>query len=330
MIKIDNGGINLNKDYRQLDATPNNVPRCEALLPYVLDTLKDGKEIHKNDVRARVITCLSIPDDIVSIKYPNHPEAESILMDRLNYVLSDLFKTKAIQRPKRAIYQITDFGIELLDTYGQKLDYTILKKQEPYINYLKELQIRNEKYGIESSDLQEDNTEEQDLMTVEKIVTSMKNMVATELLEKVRTSNPLFFENLVVKLLVNMGYSGSNGNAFVTKPTNDGGIDGVINQDPLGTSTVYIQAKRYSKENKVGRAAIQSFYGALAAVHADRGVFITTSDYSKGAIEFAKNQGIVLINGIELTDLMIQYEVGVEPIKEYTLYRIDNDYFEEE
>ena len=126
-----------------------------------------------------------------------------------------------------------------------------------------------------------------------------------------------------------MGYSGKNGNAHVTKPTNDGGIDGIINQNPLGTSTVYIQAKRYTEDNKVGRSAIQSFYGALAAVHADRGVFITTSDYSKGAVEFAKSQGIVLINGIELTDLMIQYGVGVEPVKEFKVYRIDNDYFEE-
>ncbi|MGX6969475.1 restriction endonuclease [Vagococcus bubulae] len=320
----------MNTDYRKLDSTSNNVPRCEALLPYALEILKDGREIHKNEFRKRVIKLLAIPDDIVNIKYPNHPDAEGILMDRLNYVLSDLFKAKAVERTKRGVYKVTDFGIGLLDKYGENLDYTILKQQEPYLNYLKELKIRNEKSGIESSYLQEGNTEEQDLMEVENIVTSMKNMVATELLEKVRASDPIFFETLVVKLLVGMGYSGTNGNAYVTKPTNDGGIDGVINQDPLGTSTVYIQAKRYAEDNKVGRAAIQSFYGALADVHADRGVFITTSDYSKGAIDFAKNQGIVLINGIELTDLMIQYEIGVEPIREYKLYRIDNDYFEEE
>lgn len=127
-----------------------------------------------------------------------------------------------------------------------------------------------------------------------------------------------------------MGYSGKHGTAVVTSKSNDGGIDGIINQDPLGTSTVYVQEKRYHETNTIGRPAIQGFYGALAAVNADRGVFITTSSFSANAHEFAKNQGIVLIDGIKLTELMLEFGVGVEIAKTYKLFRIDNDYFEDE
>lgn len=316
----------MNKDYKKLKTSADSVPRYESLIPYVLEILKDKQAVHKKIIQDKVIDFLSIPEEIVGVKYVDYPDEDGILINRFSFALSDLFKSNAVERPKRGVYQITESGISLLNEHGDKLNKAILEKQEPYIKYMTELKLRNEKSGVSISESEE--TEEQNLKDVEKLVTSMKNMVAIELLEKVRNGDPIFFEKLVVKLLVAMGYSGKNGNSHVTKPTNDGGIDGIINQDPLGTSTVYIQAKRYAEDNKVGRSAIQSFYGALAAVHADRGVFITTSDYSKGAKEFAKNQGIVLINGIELTDLMIQYGVGVEPISEFTVYRIDNDYFE--
>lgn len=320
------GGIKMNKDYKKLKASADSVPRYESLIPYVLEILKDKQAVHKKIIQDKVIDFLSISEEIVGVKYVDYPDEDGILINRFSFALSDLFKSNAVERPKRGVYQITERGISLLNEHGDKLNKAILEKQEPYIKYMTELKLRNEKSGVSISESEE--TEEQNLKDVEKLVTSMKNMVAIELLEKVRNGDPIFFEKLVVKLLVAMGYSGKNGNSHVTKPTNDGGIDGIINQDPLGTSTVYIQAKRYAEDNKVGRSAIQSFYGALAAVHADRGVFITTSDYSKGAKEFAKNQGIVLINGIELTDLMIQYGVGVEPVSKFTVYRIDNDYFE--
>lgn len=275
-----------------------------------------------------MIKFLSIPDDIVNKKYPDYPDYEGILTSRFSDALSGLYKANAIERPKRGFYRITDNGLVLWDKHGEGLDKAILVKEESYIKYMEELKLRNEHSGVNVTNLE--NTEEHNLKSVEKSVISMRNMVAIELLDKVRKTEPIFFEKLVVKLLISMGYSGNNGSARVTKATNDGGIDGIINQDPLGTSTVYIQAKRYIENNKVDRSSIQAFYGALAAVHADRGVFITTSDFSKPAIEFAKNQGIVLINGMELTDLMIQYGVGVESVKDFKIYRVENDYFEEE
>ncbi|HFU6569427.1 TPA: restriction endonuclease [Enterococcus faecalis] len=165
---------------------------------------------------------------------------------------------------------------------------------------------------------------------IEDMINNQNNQIAIELLNKVRQVEPVFFEKLVIHLLETMGYSGKHGTAVVTSKSNDGGIDGIINQDPLGTSTVYVQAKRYHETNTIGRPAIQGFYGALAAVNADRGVFITTSSFSANAHEFAKNQGIVLIDGIKLTELMLEFGVGVEIAKTYKLFRIDNDYFEDE
>lgn len=318
----------MNRDIKKLKTSADNVPRYDSLIPYILEVIKNKEAVHKREIQKRVIDFLSIPDDIINIKYPEYPDDDGILINRFSFALSDLFKSNSVERPKRGVYQITKRGTDLLVKYGENLNKSILVQQEPYIKYMRELEIRNEKSGIKNTDVED--TEEKKIKKIESLVTSMKNILAIELLEKVRTSDPIFFERLVVRLLVAMGYSGKNGNAHVTKATNDGGIDGIINQDPLGTSTVYIQAKRYTEGNTIGRSSIQSFYGALAAVHADRGVFITTSDYSKGAIEFAKNQGIVIINGLELTDLMIQYGVGVEPVKEFKVYRIDNDYFEEE
>lgn len=258
----------MNKDYAKLKTSSDGVPRYETLIPYILEVIKDKNVVHKKDIQERVINFLNISDEIVNIKYPDYPNDAGILMNRFSFALSDLFKANAVERPKSGFYQITDAGLQLLVEYGDALNKVILEKQEPYIKYMEELKIRNRKSG--GSDSQIEISEEENLKEVKKIVTSMRNMVAVELLEKVRNSDPIFFEKLVVKLLVVMGYSFKNGNSHVTKPTNDGGIDGIINQDLLGTSAVYIKAKRYSEDNKVGRSAIQSCYGALAAVHADR------------------------------------------------------------
>ena len=202
---------------------------------------------------------------------------------------------------------------------------------------MEELELRNKR----SKEKAENSLEDQVSFTpsdagdnpqeiVEKLIDERNNEVEIELLNKLRETDPIFFEKLVVKLLDTMGYSGKNGNVTVTTQSNDGGIDGIINQDPLGTSTVYLQVKRYAEQNVVGRPAVQGFYGALASVNADRGVFITTSTFSKGALEFARNQGIVLIDGIQLTELMIEYKVGVEPAQEYVVYQINYDDFESE
>ena len=275
------------------------------------------EETTRGVIVTRVFELLDIPDDLRSQEYSNNKSSQSVLYNRIGFALTDLYKANAIIRPKRAVYQITEKGITLLKDYGDTLSTDILQKQREYIAYMEELELRNKRSEEKSEDSVEESLNISNLddkethqEVVEKLINKRNNEVEIELLNKLRETDPIYFEKLVVKLLDNMGYSGKNGNVEVTTQSNDGGIDGIINQDPLGTSTVYLQVKRYAEKNVVGRPAIQGFYGALASVNADRGVFITTSSFSKGAVEFARNQGIVLIDGIQLTELMIEYKVG--------------------
>lgn len=316
----------MNRDWQKLKKSANGVPTNDSLLPYVLEAIKEGGEFHKKTIIKRVVEFLQIPEDLLEENYPDTPHKDSILIDRFGWALSSLYISGLVKRPRRGVYKITESGLAMLDKHGDKLTKKMLEDLPAFKEYKKELDIRNERTGNKISIPEAEEKEIQ----VESIINNQNNEVAIELLNKVRQVEPSFFEKLVVDLLVAMGYSGKNGDAKVTTQSNDGGIDGIINQDPLGTSTVYIQAKRYKDGNTVGRPAIQSFYGALAGVNADRGVFITTSNFAKGAQDFAKSQGIVLIDGIKLTDLMMQYGVGIEVAKVYKQFRIDSDYFEED
>jgi restriction system protein len=152
------------------------------------------------------------------------------------------------------------------------------------------------------------------------------------LLDRIRELSPAFFERLVVDLIVAMGYGGTR-NSVVQRlgKSGDEGIDGIVNEDPLGLDVVYIQAKRYAPENTIGRERIQQFAGALVGQGASKGVFVTTSSFSRGAVEYAQRvpQRIILVDGPELSRLMMQYGVGVRNERTIDLKRIDLDYFEE-
>ena len=327
----------MNKDWNKLKKSASGLPTWDSFIPHALEVLKNGEETTRGVIVTRVFELLDIPDDLRSQEYSNNKSSQSVLYNRIGFALTDLYKANAIIRPKRAVYQITEKGITLLKDYGDTLSTDILQKQREYIAYMEELELRNKRSEEKSEDSVEESLNISNLddkethqEVVEKLINKRNNEVEIELLNKLRETDPIYFEKLVVKLLDNMGYSGKNGNVEVTTQSNDGGIDGIINQDPLGTSTVYLQVKRYAEKNVVGRPAIQGFYGALASVNADRGVFITTSSFSKGAVEFARNQGIVLIDGIQLTELMLEYKVGVETAQEYTVYQINYDDFETE
>ena len=155
---------------------------------------------------------------------------------------------------------------------------------------------------------------------------TLSNLI-DEVIEKVLQQSPYFFERLVLDLLMKMGY----GEGKVTNRTNDGGIDGIIDEDKLGFDKVHIQAKRWNHGNNVGRRELQGFVGALAGQSGSKGVFITTSDFTHEALEYnPSNVKIVKINGKRLAEFMIQYNVGVTVKETYEIKKIDLDYFEEE
>ena len=319
---------NMNKDWEKLKQSKDGIPTYDSLYPYILLVLKDKSEKTNKQISKAVFEYLNIPSKIIGIKYPKYPDAEGMLENRFSFALSDLYKAGAIARPRRATYTITESGIDLLSRNKDKLTKDILKKTPEYIKYEEEMKVRNDNDNILDHEVNDEDPIDERIR-IEKKKKKVNNEVATELLDKIRNINPYFFEKLVIDLLDRMGYVGPNGNAMVTSKSNDGGIDGIINQDPLGTNTVYVQAKRYKADNIIQRPDIQGFYGALAGINADRGVFITTSRFSKAATEYAMRQGIVLMDGIQLTDMMLKYKVGVQTHKKIELLKIDEDYFEE-
>ena len=161
---------------------------------------------------------------------------------------------------------------------------------------------------------------------IEKIYQQLREKVAIGLLQEIKANSPAFFENLVIDLLVKMGYGGSREDAETVGRSGDGGIDGIINQDRLGLDVVYVQAKRW--KNNVGSPEISSFAGALAGKGANKGIFITTSDFTKSAKDYdAAGFKIILIDGKRLAQLMIDHNVGVSTVKTYEIKRVDSDYF---
>ena len=246
--------------------------------------------------------------------------------NRIGWAASYLNRVDALHRPSRGRYEITDFGRELLQQHPD----LITEKD------LKAVAKEGDEWWISRSTVDgEDHEQIDDTATVldpteqvEQGVARIHEEVASELLSRLIEQDPAFFEAAVVKLLLAMGYGGVGGRGVTTDLTHDGGIDGVIDQDVLGLSKVYVQAKRYSPNNAVQRPEVQGFVGALSG-KADGGVFITTSRFSPGAVEWVRTvpARIILIDGQRLTQLMIEYGVGVQVERTYRVVEIDEDFF---
>lgn len=316
--------------HNALKKSENGLPTWDSLIPIVLHFALQRDNWKNRELKISVADSLDLPKELRSLMYEKTKQTLPSIENRAGWALSCLKLAGLIEYPQRGICAVTPFGRELYSKYGKELNEKILKAQPKFLEHKKLLGERKKR------DNSLDNFDEIDITVSEDIeetifdhVQSYNQVVATELLDKIIQSEPIFFEHLVKELLVAMGYKGGHGNAIVTTASRDGGIDGIINQDPLGTSTVYFQAKRYGHGNSVQRQDIEAFFGALSRIRANRGVFITTSRFSKTAEETAKGFSIVLIDGLMLTDLMLQYNVGVKIKKNYVLYDIDEDFFEE-
>lgn len=167
-------------------------------------------------------------------------------------------------------------------------------------------------------------------MTSAAGVARLRAEVAAQLLERLRAASPDFLEQSVLDVLVAMGYGGVEQRARRIGGSGDGGVDGVIDQDALGLARIYVQAKRYALDNVVGRPQIQGFVGALHGQQANQGIFITTSSFTRDAVDYARsvNASVVLIDGNRLAELMTKYGVGVQPVQTFTVVEVDEDYFE--
>ncbi|KRK80890.1 restriction endonuclease [Companilactobacillus nodensis] len=312
-------------DYKKMKLGKHGLPTWDAMVAVLIYLTADGKEYSGKKLRKMAADSIGLPDELRNATYDSS-YMDNMIEDRAGWGLSESYTAGIFDRPRRGIYVITKLGKSLLED-SDSIDVTLIHNLPKYQEHKKELKERNERSNISSNDKVPESFEDIS-ENISTTVTSYNNQVASDLLSRIQASDPRFFENLVVKLLVAMGYRGPNGNSKVTQSTNDGGIDGVINQDALGTNTIYIQAKRYNSDNVVQRPMIDAFFGSLSRIHADRGVFITTSSFSKNAIETAKGFSIVLIDGIQLTELMLQYHVGIQVKNSFELFEIDEDFFE--
>ncbi|MEX2515817.1 MAG: restriction endonuclease [Gammaproteobacteria bacterium] len=249
--------------------------------------------------------------------------------NRVGWARTYMTKAGLLESPKRGQFRITDRGLEVLKEKPDALNVAYLEKFEDFIKFKYQ---RNDKTETTSQTTQNealsDQTPEENL---ESSYQSLRNDLVSELLESIHNCSPAFFEKLVIDMLVRMGYGGSRKEAGqAIGRSGDEGIDGIINEDRLGLDTIYIQAKRW--QNVIGRPEIQKFAGALQGQRARKGIFITTSDYTREAVDYVRNidNRIILINGQRLAEYMIDNGVGVSTEAVYELKRIDSDYFSED
>lgn len=268
------------------------------------------------------------------------PSGTAPLFDnRVGWARTYLKQAALIESRKRGIFRITPRGAELLSKNPTRIDNSTLEQFPEYLAF--KLRRNDERPAgtstsaesklCQSPQLVEPQTDSTPEELFSQAYQRLRSNLEAELLEQVKSSSPAFFERLVIDLLVAMGYGGSRQDAGrAIGRSGDGGIDGIIKEDKLGLDVIYVQAKRW--EGTVGRPEIQKFAGALQGQRANKGVFITTSGFSREAEEYAGviSSKIILITGEQLSKLMVDHNVGVSPIGKFELKRIDSDYFEGE
>jgi len=255
------------------------------------------------------------------------PSGQQATFDnRVGWARTYLKKAGLLISTRRGYYQIAERGVEVLKQKPPEITASFLKQFPEFVEFQRPQKDRAGKAA--EPDVGETQTPEEE---IEVAYQRVRQGLAAELLQTVKSCSPAFFERLVIDLLVKMGYGGTKRDAGqAIGRSGDGGIDGIIKEDRLGLDIVYIQAKRW--DNTVGRPEIQKFAGALQGQRARKGIFITTSDFSRAAQEYVSliDSKIVLMNGDTLAQLMIDYNIGVAAIGAYELKRIDSDYFTEE
>ena len=253
---------------------------------------------------------------------------QGIFKNRIGWARTYLKKAALLESPKRGVFKITERGIKTLASSPSRIDVKYLEQFPEFIMFRDASKPETSTGTPSVAELPQSKTTPEE--AIEIAHQSLRKQLATELLIRILACTPTFFEQLVVELLVKMGYGGSRRDAGKRiGQTGDGGIDGFIKEDRLGLDTIFIQAKRW--QGSVGRPEIQKFVGALQGQRAKKGVFITTSTYTGEAADYATriDTKVVLIDGKQLAGLMIDFDVGVASAATYVVKRIDSDYFEE-
>ncbi|MEW6144227.1 MAG: restriction endonuclease [Thermodesulfobacteriota bacterium] len=301
------------------------IPDYETIMLPLLKFAGDNKEHSIRETIDHIGNYFRLSESERKVLLPSGQDY--IINNRVRWANFYLRKAGLLESTKRAYYKITEKGLEVLKQNPAEIDTNYLKQFPEFLEFITP---RKEIESAEGNQRQlSKSLTPQEL--IEQGYQSLHNELSLDLLELVKKSTPRFFEKLVVELLLAMGYGGSRKDAGkAVGKSGDGGIDGIINEDKLGLDVIYIQAKRW--ENSVGSKEIRNFVGSLVGHKANKGVFITTSSYSKDALEYVKtiNHKVILIDGDMLTQLMIENNIGVSKVQSYDIKKIDTDYFSEE
>jgi restriction system protein len=307
-----------------------SIPGFQELTLPVLREYEDRADHSTREVRDRIAQRLLLTEEELREPLPSRRALK--YANRVAWAHTYLKQAQLLESPSRGFYRITERGLEVLKSPPGRIDIPFL------MQYPEMAEWRRRRGGDEDEEratvVGGDASATVELTPDEQIMAGYRRLresLAAQLLAQVKQASPEFFEGLVVKLLLAMGYGGSHEDAARTVGrTGDGGIDGIIKEDRLGLESIYLQAKRW--EGTVGRPIIQQFAGALQGRRARKGVLITTSNFSRDAVDFAGGlqTTIVLVDGPQLAQLMIDYGVGVSDVETIRLKRMDEDFFAEE
>jgi restriction system protein len=306
------------------------VPDYEAVMLPLLRAVADGAEHHVRDVRERIAGEFKLAPADRAEMLPSGKQ--SVFDNRVGWAKTYMDKAGLVESVRRGVYRITKAGKAVLAEKPAQIDKEYLKRFAPFQKFLALQHMDEEDETTTTSEgAFSTATPDDQLATAYR---KIRQKLESEVLDAVLKASPQFFEKLVVELLVAMGYGGSFADASrALGKSGDGGIDGIINEDRLGFDAIYVQAKRWT-DNTVGRPTVQSFAGSLLAKKGRKGVFITTSTFSRDAHEYVKeieaNAKIVLIDGLALAAHMVDFGVGVSTESTFEVKRLDSDYFSEE
>ncbi|BAU57792.1 Mrr restriction system protein [Halorhodospira halochloris] len=303
------------------------VPDFQSLMLPLLKFSADGEEHTMQEAREGLAKIMELSQEDLEERLPSG--RQSTFANRVAWAKVYLTQAGVLESPKRGKFHISDRGRKILSENPDRIDIKFLQRFEEFQAFRQaSSKNRTEKVTHTGEDETATTTPEE---TLEQAYQQLRDETANELLHLVKDNTPEFFEKLVVHLIVSMGYGGSvNEAGRATRKTADEGIDGVIKEDRLGLETIYLQAKRW--EAAVGRPEIQKFVGALHGQRAKKGVFITTSRFSKEALDYVGqiDPKVVLIDGADLVQLMIDHGVGVSTATIYEVRKVDTDFFIED
>ena len=305
------------------------VPDFQSLMLPALMALAEDTPTRVADIRGRVAASEGLTSEDVREMLPSG--RQPVFANRVSWAVMHMERAGLLERVGRGVYRLTPLGRELLSETPPRIDMNLLRQYPWYADWLKQAQTQSA--GKEAATEPADDLTETPEEALDRAAKQLRSALEADVLQRVRDAPPAFLEQVIVDLLIAMGYGGGDtAKGRVTGRSGDGGIDGTIREDELGLDEVYVQAKKYAEGNAVGQGDLRNFAGAIDAAGTTKGVFVTTSSFTRDAKDYVDRspKRIVLIDGAELARLMVRHGMGVRTRARHEIKRIDEDYFDQE